>query len=123
MTIRTRKILTLARLAVINDAWEKGKTLHDLADAHGVSVSVLKARLRYYLGLEKTGGGMPTVHPKALAARNKAAKENRLKEYHAALAALPLPECDSYGAKPWPYYAEWSHKTGATAGKRKGGQI
>lgn len=111
MTIRNREILTLPQLAKIYDAYEQGKTLVDLANSHSVSIAVLKSRLRYYLGTEKLRTVMPTVHPKALAARNKAAKEGRLKQYHAAVAKIPLPGIKSKHGKPKPYYAEWLQKT------------
>lgn len=120
MTIRSREILNLAQLARVNEAWEKGKTLQDLAAAHGVSVAVLKARLRYYLGFGKTGGGMPSVHPKAWRARTAALKEDRLDEYYASVAALPMPECKSNLGKSKPYFIEWSEQTAAKPGKRKG---
>lgn len=111
MTIRNREILNLAQLAKIYEAWEQGATLIDLAASHGVSIGVLRSRLRYYLGVEKLRVVMPTVHPKALAAYNKADKEGRLAEHLAAVAAIQLPEHTSKHEGPRPYYRHWLRKT------------
>lgn len=107
MTNRNRETLTLSIMATINEAWEQGATLVDLAAANGVTVHVLRVRLRYYLGFDKSRV-MPTVHQNAVDEYNKAVKEDRLKEYQAKIAAITLPQSDSKGGVGVrPYYQDW----------------